>query len=404
VTPSSPSRERAPVGAPLAVIAGLFLASLALRPQLLAIGPLLPLIREDLGLSASIAGLMTTIPVLCMGIFAPIGPRVAARLGPHRAFAVFLATIIGFGFLRTLGEGPVPVILATFGIGVGIGMAGAVPSMVVSSRLPGRPALGTGAYAAGIVAGSTLAAALAVPLAVDADWRLSLAMLSIASVASLVAWLILVPADPRTSDVRRPRARGLPWGSATAWLLVLVFGLQSILFYGIVAWLPNVYVERGWTPAAAGSLVAVFNGIGLITTISVPLVADRLGRRRPQLLVSAIASLLALGGLILVPEAAYLMVAILGLALGIVFPLSLTLPLDVSDDPTTVGAVAALMLFGGYSLSSLGPLALGIARDLSGDFAASLLLLLAVNVVLVVSVAFLSPARLHRGVGRAAAT
>jgi CP family cyanate transporter-like MFS transporter len=83
-----------------------------------------------------------------------------------------------------------------------------------------------------------------------------------------------------------------------------------------------------------------------------------------------------------------------------VFPLSLTLPLDVSDDPTTVGAVAALMLFGGYILSSLGPLVLGIARDLSGDFAASLLLLLAVNVFLVASVAFLSPARLRLGVGR----
>lgn len=386
---------------PLAVIAGLFLASLALRPQLLAIGPLLPLIREDLGLSASIAGLLTTIPVLCMGIFAPIGPRVAARLGPHRAFAVFLATIIGFGFLRSLGDGPVLVIIATFGIGVGIGMAGAVPSMVVSARLPGRPALGTGAYAAGIVAGSTLAAGLAVPLALDDDWRMSLAVLSVASIGSLVAWLVLVPPDPKGVGVRRPPARRLPWGSATAWLLVVVFGLQSILFYGIIAWLPNVYVERGWSPADAGSLVALFNGIGLVTTISVPLVADRLGRRRPQLMVSSIASLLALGGVILVPDAAYPMVAILGLALGIVFPLSLTLPLDVSDDPTTVGSVAAFMLFGGYILSSVGPLALGIARDASGDFVASLGLLLVVNVVLIGSVTFLSPTRLRHGVGRA---
>ncbi|CAN5496895.1 hypothetical protein BH20CHL7_BH20CHL7_04270 [soil metagenome] len=73
---------------PIAVILGLFLASVAMRPQILAIGPVLPLIRDDLGLPASVAGLLTTIPVLCMGLFAPIGPRVAARLGPTNAFDV----------------------------------------------------------------------------------------------------------------------------------------------------------------------------------------------------------------------------------------------------------------------------------------------------------------------------
>ena len=67
---------------PLGVIAGLFVASLAMRPQILAIGPLLPLMREDLGLSAGVAGLLTTIPVLCMGLFAPVGPRLAARSEP----------------------------------------------------------------------------------------------------------------------------------------------------------------------------------------------------------------------------------------------------------------------------------------------------------------------------------
>ena len=69
---------------PLGVIAGLFLASIALRPQLLSIGPLLPSIRADLAIPASVAGLITTIPVMCMGLFAPIGPRIAARLGPAR--------------------------------------------------------------------------------------------------------------------------------------------------------------------------------------------------------------------------------------------------------------------------------------------------------------------------------
>lgn len=390
--------RRPPV--PLTVVTGLFLASLVMRPQLLAIGPLLPLIRADLGLSATIGGLLTSIPVLCMGLGAPVGPRLAARLGPRTAFALCMTLVIASGVARTLVPGTLLVLLTTFGIGIGIGIAGAVPSMIVSARLPGRPALGTGAYAGGIVTGSTIGAGVAVPLAVGGDWRMSLLIISVVSLASLAAWIALIPADPSRSQVERPPALRLPWRSPTGWLLVLAFGLQSILYYGIVSWLPNAYVERGWTPAAAGTLLAVFNGVGLISTIGVPLAADRLGQRRTLLLGSVAAAIVGLVGVIEAPVLAYLWVVVLGLSLGTVFPLVLTLPLDVADDPRRVGSVAALMLFGGYILSAIGPFLLGVARDLTGDFSASLWLLVAVAAGLVVCVGFLSPARLRRGIGR----
>jgi CP family cyanate transporter-like MFS transporter len=392
-------RVRAPLPVPLAVVAGLFLASLALRPQLLAIGPLLPLIRGDLGLSASVAGLLTTIPVLCMGIFAPIGPRVAARLGPRTAIAVCLTLVAAFGLVRALAPVYPLVLLATFGIGVSIGIAGPIPSMIVSQRVPSRPALGTGAYAGGIVGGSTLGAGLAVPLAGHGDWRLSLLIISIASFAGVAAWLVLVRGDGRGFVVRQ-RAMQLPWRSVTGWLLVLVFGLQSVLFYGVVSWLPNVFVEHGWSTADAGSLVAVFNGVGLVTTVGVPLVADRLGARRPQLVFASIVATVVLVAIILAPQFAYGWVAVLGLALGMVFPLVLTLPLDVTDDPGQVGSVAALMLLGGYILSSLGPFLLGAARDATGNFEASLWLLVVVGVVLVACCLTLSPSRLRLGIRR----
>ena len=250
---------------PLAVVAGLFVASLALRQQLLSIGPLLPLIRDDLGLPAATAGLLTTIPVLCMGLFAPFGPRLAARLGPRLAFAACIALIAGFGVVRSFVPGVPLLLLATFGVGLGIGVAGAIPSMIVAGRISMRPALGTGAYASGIAAGSALAAALAIPLAVDGQWRVSLLVLSLASFLCAVVWLVLSRGPGGDRPASTAPALRLPWRSTTAWVLVFVFGLQSILFYGVSAWIPNVYVERGWTPAAAGALVAILNGIGLFT-------------------------------------------------------------------------------------------------------------------------------------------
>jgi CP family cyanate transporter-like MFS transporter len=378
----------------------LFLASLALRPQLLAIGPLLPEMRTDLGMSHGVAGLLGTIPVLCMGLLAPVGPLLVARIGIRAALAACLTAISILGVARAIAPDATTVLAATLAIGISVGTAGAIPAIVVKLRTPTVPALGTGAYAGGIVAGSTLAAAAAVPLAgPDVDWRFSLAVISIASAVPIASWLILVPPDRpgERSDAAPPR---LPWRSATGWLLALLFGLQSIIYYGLVAWLANVYVERGWDHASAGSLIATMNGVGLLTTLGVPVIADRLGSRRGQLLVSAAAILFGLLGLILVPEAGFVWSAALGLALGAIFPLVLTLPVDVADAPGDVGAVAALMLLGGYILSSTGPALLGAIRDLTGDFGASLWSLVGLAIALFVACLALSPRRLRHGIGR----
>jgi CP family cyanate transporter-like MFS transporter len=395
----SPTGARSRV--PVRVVVGLFLASLALRPQLLAIGPLLPLIRDDLALSATAAGLLTTIPVFCMGLFAPIGPVISARLGPRTALMACLALLIGSGLARAAAPTYALVLLTTLGVGLGIGISGAIPSMMVSRRVSTRPALGTGAYAGGIVAGSTITAATVVPLAVDGDWRRALAIVSAVSVISIGALLLLIPAD-RSSDRGIARAPHLPWRNATAWILVALFGLQSLLYYGIIAWLPNAFVERGWSAVEAGSLIAVFNGIGLITTVGVPLVADRFGGRRQQLLMMGLISIATMGALVVVPEYAFVWIALLGLALGAIFTLVLTLPLDVASDPAQVGAVAALMLLGGYLVSATGPFVLGAARDLTGNFEVSLWLLVAIAVGFAACCLLLSADRLRAGIRRTA--
>ena len=379
---------------PLGVVVALFAASLALRPQILAVGPLLPLIRADLELPAGIAGLLTTIPVLCMGVFAPIGPQIAARLGPRTALAACLAVIAGAGLARALAPGVPLILLATFVIGIAIGVSGTIPAIVVSQRISHAAVHGTSAYAAGIVAGSTAAAAVAVPLAVNGEWRLSLALISAALVVPLVAWLALLRPDPSARKLGA-RAVRLPWRSGTGWLLVVLFGTQSILYYGIVSWLPNALVERGWPAATTGTLIALFNGIGLITTIGVPWAARRLGSRRSQLLLVAAGALVGIIGVVVAPDLSFGWIVVLGLSLGAVFPLLLTLPVDVSESPGEAGSIAALMLLGGYVLASTGPVVLGFARDATGNFGASLWLLVGVAVVLLAMASLLSPKRLR---------
>ena len=384
---------------PLRLLIALFVVTLALRPQLVGIGPLLPRIQQDLAASHALVGLLTTIPVLCMGIFAPLGPLIAARFGPRRALAACVAGIVTFGLLRAAAPGLPAVVAMTLGLGLGMGTAGALMSIVVKDRASEQPALATGAYAAGIVAGALISAAVAVPLA-DAlgGWREATAAIALGSVLSLVGWLVLLPGDPGVHRNDRVRAPRLPWRSGLAWGLVVVFGLQSLLYYGTVSWLPAVYVERGWSESAAGSLLALVSLVGLVVGFAVPFVADRVGSRRSQMSTAAGAAVIGFVGVSLVPDAAWLWAILLGFGMGAIFPLCLVLPVDVADGPTQVGATTALMLLGGYLISGVGPVVLGLVRDATGDFSASIWLLTGLGFVLVAACLTLSPGRLRRGI------
>src|SRR5262245_58678198 len=149
--PDDASRQGGSRRATLAVLAGLFLGSLALRTQLVGIGPLLPQIQVDLGVSYGVAGLLAAIPVFLMGLLVPVGPWVSGRIGPRDALALCMVGIIGFGLLRPALPGVPAILLTTIGIGIGIGTAGALLPIVVRLRAPDEPARGTGFYAAGIV-------------------------------------------------------------------------------------------------------------------------------------------------------------------------------------------------------------------------------------------------------------
>jgi CP family cyanate transporter-like MFS transporter len=396
--PDDPPRQGTPSRAILPVLAGLFFGTLAMRPQLVGIGPLLPQIQDDLGVSFGVVGLLTTIPVLLMGLFAPLGPWVGGRIGPRDAIALCMVAIVGFGLLRPALPGVPAILLTTVAIGIGMGTAGALLPIVVKLRAPHQPALATGGYAAGIVAGSLLAAAAAIPLMnALGGWRGTLVVFAIAGLGSLACWLVFIRPDPPAHRATG-RPPHLPWRSGTAWMLVGVFGVQSLLYYSAIAWLPSIYADRGWSEADAGNLIAVLHAVGLLTGIALPLVADRVGTRRSQLVTVASLTLLGYLGIVLLPDLAWLWAAVLGMGLGAVFPLVLTLPVDVAEGPAAVGSTAAFMLLGGYTLSSVGPVVLGLLRDVTGNYQTDLWLLVALSVVLLLASFAPTPARLHRGV------
>ena len=382
----------------LGLLAGLFLAGLALRPQIVGVGPLIPSIQVDLDISHSVAGLLGTIPVLCMGVFALPASVVTRRYGTRLAIAACLALIGVFGIARAVAPGAAAVIALTFGVGLGLGFAQALMPVAVKERFSARPAFATGIYVLGINIGSALSSALAVPIADAAGgWRWSLAVFSGITVALVVAWgwLTRDEAPHRRPEIAHVR---LPWRNGVAWMLVGIFGAMACVFYGLNSWLPDAYVERGWSEGKAGALLAVLNIAALVTTLIIPWLADRRGSRRSYFVVFSVLLAGSCAGFAGAPGGAWIWAAIAGLCTGAMFPLVMTLPVDVGHRPAEVGAVAAMMLGVGYTIGAISPLALGAARDLTGTYTTTLWLTAASGAVLIGLCAAMSRERISRGV------
>jgi CP family cyanate transporter-like MFS transporter len=338
---------------------------------------LLPDIQDSLGTSHAVVGLLATIPVLCMGLFAPPAAFLSTRVGTRAAITWSVALIGVFGVARAVAPDVALLILFTWPVGAGMGLAGALVPVAVKENFPMRPATATGVYTTGIQLGSALSAAIAVPLAASyGSWRTSLAVFSFATVAITVIWLVLTRHEPEhvRATARPPR---LPWRSGVAWLLVALFALMASTYYGINAWLPDSYVERDWSTQSAGSLLAVLNLVAIPAAFLVPWLSDRMGARRSWLLAMGAAFVVGTLGVVLVPGAAFLWVVALGIASGGMFALVLTVPLDLEHEPSRVGALVGMMLGLGYTIAALSPFVLGAVRDVSGSFTASLWLLVA---------------------------
>jgi MFS transporter, CP family, cyanate transporter len=269
--------------------------------------------------------------------------------------------------------------------------------VAVKERFADRPGFATGVYTSGITIGSALAAAVAVPLAhVAGGWRTPLLVIGAVSAALAVLWLWLTRTEP--SHVRVDlRPLKLPLRRPLAWRLVAAFFFMSSVFYGLNAWLPDAYVERGWSESSAGALLAVLNTVTIPCGFFVAWAADHWGTRRLWLGSAAALQLCTLLGVVLLPGAGWLWAVLLGVSIGPLFPLTMTLPLDAAEQPAEVAALAGMMLGIGYTLSASSPLLLGAIRDLTGGFDAVLWTLVAAAAALAVIDSSFSPARLAAG-------
>jgi CP family cyanate transporter-like MFS transporter len=355
------------------------LLALNLRTAIASLPPLLGSVREDLGLSAGAAGLLTTLPVACFGALALVTPRVAHRVSLERLLlgaAVLTAAAVA---LRS-ADGTAALFCGSLLAGVAVAIAQSAMPIFIRTRHAERTGVLFGAYSMAIPVGATLAAATAVPLerAFGGSWRAALAVWAVLALATAVVWL---PAALGRGTHLRGADPAPVWNAPLAWAVSVFFGIQSLAFYACLAWLPTILVADGSTSAGAGALLALGSLVSAAPAFLVPLLAAR--RRDQTGLLVALVLVAAAGvlGLLVAPGAAIAWVVLIGLGQGGALGLALILPTLRAHGPRLVAALAAMSLCVGYLVASTGPWLLGIVHDATGGWDVPLAALLAVTLL-----------------------
>jgi CP family cyanate transporter-like MFS transporter len=341
-------------------------------------------------------GALTTLPVLCMGVFAPSAQKLAARIGAAGAVEL-AAACLGVGTaLRFFGGHVWPLYAGTFVAGVGIAVGGTLlPGLVKELFPPQRSGLVTGLYMFAMMGGATASSALAVPLSgLLGSWEGSLASWSLLGVLGLLAWFPVARGAGRHRAANPPAQvdHRLPWRHTTAWLVAAYLSVQSWQFYSSLAWLAPTYVAEGWDATHAGYLLSAFSFAQLVSGLVGPTLTDRVHEHRLLLFGAAACGLVGLLGLWLAPEAApWVWAVVLGLGQGAAFSLALVLLVDYGATPSGSGRLAGMAFLISYSLASLGPTTMGAIRDATGGFDAVWLSLVGVMLVQLALVRQLRP-------------
>ncbi|ELS52195.1 CynX/NimT family MFS transporter [Streptomyces viridochromogenes] len=360
------------------LVLGIVLTALNLRPAITSLGALLEEVRDGLGMSGSVAGLLTSVPPLCFAVFGVMAPRLARRFGPGAVVCAGMAAITAGLLLRPYVGSTAGFLAASALALMGIAVSNVLMPVIVKRWFPDRVGSMTGLYSMALALGTSAAAAVTVPMteALGGSWQTGLAVWAGLAAAAVLPWLPFArergarPAEQPAA--RQEHAREEPalriTRSRTAWALAVFFGLQATAAYITMGWMAQIFRDAGVPASTAGLLLAVTMVMGVPLAFVIPRVATRLPHQGPIVLVLGVCGLAGYAGLYFAPAGgAWAWAVLLGVS-NCAFPLALTM---VGMRARTGAGVAQLSAFAqstGYLLSIPGPLLVGVLYQHSGGW------------------------------------
>ncbi|MFD1428551.1 CP family cyanate transporter-like MFS transporter [Kroppenstedtia sanguinis] len=369
-------------------IIGMIWVAFNLRPAITSVGPLVGDIRQDLGISNGMAGWLTTLPVLSFAIFSLVAPKIGNRLGNEKT--VFLGLLILTCGIVIRSSGPIIAVFAgTALIGVGVAINNVLLPGIVKHRFPEKTGMMTSIYSTSMGLFAAIASGVSIPLSqgLHLGWRRTLVLWGIIGVIALILWATQLgkknPPDLPSSDTTSTPL----WRSPLAWQVSFFMGLQSFLFYCMIAWLPEILSSQGMSRSMAGWMLFGVQFIGLPATFLAPVLADRFSHQRG--IVGGI-SILYFVGLLGLFASGNLAIAILsvisiGLGQGASISLSLTMLSLRANHAKQAAALSGMAQSFGYLLAAIGPILTGFLYDTTHSWTLPILTFLIITLLMLLA-------------------
>lgn len=359
----------------IVVIAIILIAS-TLRAPLTSVGPVINEIKEALSINDSIAGVLTTIPLIIFAIVSPIVSKVTTRL--TMSYTLFYSTLLLIValILRILGDFNL-FIIGTVLLGVAIAFGNVVLPSYVKWYFPMQIGLMTGIYSGTMNFTAGLGGGLSHPLyeMTNLGFRLSLVFWVILGIAAIILWIFIVRTGSRletrtieNAELNVNKKLNM-MKSKIAWMVALTMGFQSMIFYTMVAWVPSILMDRGIDPNTAGYLLMLNQFAQVPMTFIFPVIAAKLKNQRSLVMIVTLLFLIGFG-LFFAQSLPVLIIGMVtvGLGMGACFSLCMTF---FSIRARTSNGSISLSGFGqsvGYLIAAFGPFLIGLLHDITDSW------------------------------------
>lgn len=350
----------------------LILISINLRPALTSIAPVMERIVEELSISRASAGLITTIPVLLMGLLAPLAPMLARKWGQETTLTATMAILTLAFLLRYFSGSSFIILLASaFIAGCAIAIAGPLMSGFIKQHFANNMSSAVAIYSVSISLGASMAVALTIPIIkMGGDtWHFGLAVWGALAALAFIVLVAFLPKSSNSASIVLNYEK-VPLRSLKAWLLTLFFAAQAGIFYALSTWIVAHYEQVGFSTNQAGIFAGAFMASGMIGALVLPLLSTRVSDRRKLIAAVTMTSTLLLLSITWAPQwYPFVVLSLLGITTSGTFALALALPVLETDSPHAASQLSSMMSFFGYLLGGIMPSLIGIGRDITQSFA-----------------------------------
>lgn len=342
-----------------------------LRAPILSVSPLLDTISSDLHLSAAQAGWLSTIPVLCFGTVALTAPILLRRWPMDTVLLVMFLIILSGLLLRTLP--PVWVLFAgTIFVGSGIAVGNVIMPGFIKREAPNHVGRMTAWYSAAISASGAIGAGFTIPImhALDLDWRGALrwpAVITVVGIAILIPWQFSARSNRPIPTHRSERVT--LWRNRVAWYVTGYMGMQSFVFFATTGWLPTYLIAEGMDEQRAGFMLSLSPLFGVAGSFIAPLLVYKRRDQRWLVWLSSVLCAIGLTGMVLLPTTGTILwVSIFGFGSGMTLSIALTFIGLRTPDSRHAAELSMMSQAVGYSIAATGPILIGLAHDLVGNW------------------------------------